>query len=98
MLTINYKVKSKYFEAMLTLIIIDFLFDWAKSHIGDFFYPIPNIIDCLLRHKIFKTPEGQLIGILELPIIWGILLDCVVSKMDKVVVNIISWKGLGRCP
>lgn len=98
MFAINYEIKSKYFETMLTLITINFFFDWAKSHIGDFFDSIPNTIDCLFRHKIFKTPEGQLIGILELSIVWWILLDCIVGKMDKVVVNIISWKGLGWCP
>lgn len=94
MLAVDYEVKSKDFKTMFTLITIDFLFDWAKSHISDFFYSIPNVVNYVLSHEFFQTPKGQLICILKLPIIWWIFLNGIIGKMDEVIIYIVGWKGL----
>lgn len=76
---------------------IEFFFDRAKHHEGDFLYTSPHCLYLLFGHVLAQLAERQLVPVLELAITKRVLLHCVICQMDEVVRDVISAVGLCRC-
>ena len=86
----NDEVKSKNFKAIFSIVAIDFLFNGAESHICNLFDSGPNFHNFFFRNEIFELPERKLVTTFECSIVLAIFLNCIVGKMDEVVIDILG--------
>ena len=89
-LSIYKKVKSKDLKAMLPIIGINFFLNRTKYHVRYFLDLIPYLLYLFLGNVVFEIPKRQLVCTLELPIVFRLFLNGIISEMDEVVFDIVS--------
>ena len=94
-LAVDEEVEPEDLEAVPALVLVDLLLDRAEGHVGDLLDPAPDPAHLLLGHELRELPEGELVGVFELAVVGGMLLDGVVGEVDEVVVDVLGGEGLG---
>lgn len=95
-LAVDEEVQPEDLEAVLPLVLVDLLLHRAEGHVGDLLDPAPDAPHLLLGHVLAEVAEGELVGVFELAVVGGVLLDGVVGEVDEVVVDVVGGEGLGR--